>query len=145
RFPRWFGNAVFGDITTWFVIFVRFSAYMLLFPVTATQSIPVVLRIAFSALCAFLIVPLVPAVPGGGSLYDWFVLLFVEVSVGLTLGLLARFIFYAIEIAGSLISTETGLMLSSNFNPITSTFGSAPGALLHWMSIAIMLSLNLHH
>jgi flagellar biosynthetic protein FliR len=36
-------------------------------------------------------------------------------------------------------------MLSSNFNPITSTFGAAPGALLHWMTISILLSLNLHH
>lgn len=133
------------DLTTWFVVFVRFSAYLLLFPVTSTQSIPVALRIGFSALCSFLILPLVPVVPPGGTLHHWFGLFFIEVSTGLTLGLLARFVFYAVEIAGSLISTETGLMLSSNFNPITSTFGSAPGALLHWLAIAIMLSLNLHH
>jgi flagellar biosynthesis protein FliR len=54
---------VFLDVTTWFVVFVRFSAYLLLFPITATQSIPVPLRLGFSAFCAFLILPLVPAVP----------------------------------------------------------------------------------
>jgi flagellar biosynthesis protein FliR len=136
---------MFWDLTTWFVIFVRLTAYMLLFPVTAAQSLPIALRTGFSAICAFLLVPHIPAMPAGASLHYWFGLLFMEVSTGLILGLLSRFIFYAVEIAGSLISTETGLMLSSNFNPITSTFGSAPGALLHWLTIAIMLALNLHH
>jgi flagellar biosynthetic protein FliR len=137
---------VFGDVTTWFVIFVRFSAYLLMFPLTAAQSIPVLVRLGFAAISAFVILPMVPVVSlEGVALHKVLGLLFVEVSTGLTLGLLARFLFYGVEIAGSLISTETGLMLSSNFNPITSTFGSAPGALLHWMSIILLLTLNLHH
>jgi flagellar biosynthetic protein FliR len=137
---------VFGDVSTWFVIFVRFSTYLLLFPVTAAQNIPIIVRIGFSAICSFLILPLVPAAPlQNASLHHIFGILFSEVSTGLALGLLARFLFYAIEIAGSLISTESGLMLSSNFNPITASFGSAPGSLLHWMTIIILLSLNLHH
>jgi flagellar biosynthetic protein FliR len=137
---------VFGDITTWFVVFVRFSTYLLLFPLTATQSIPVAVRLGFAALGAFLIVPNVdPVTFEGTSLYPFIKLFFAEVTTGLTLGLLARFIFYAVEMAGSLIATESGLMLSSNFNPITSTFGAAPGALLHWMSIVLLLALDLHH
>jgi flagellar biosynthesis protein FliR len=137
---------VFGDVTTWFVIFVRFTAYLLMFPVTSVQSIPVLVRLGFAAVSAFVILPMVPLVSlDGVPLHKVLGLLFVEVSTGLTLGLLARFLFYAVEIAGSLVSTETGLMLSSNFNPITSTFGSAPGALLHWMSIILLLTLNLHH
>jgi len=137
---------VFWDITTWFVIFVRFSAYLLLFPVTSVQNIPVMVRLGFSALCAFLILPLVPAVSlEAASVHQLFRLFFVEASTGLTLGLIARFLFYAVEIAGSIISTETGLMLSSNFNPITSSTGTAPGVLLHWMTIILLLTLNLHH
>ncbi len=137
---------MFGDVTTWFIIFVRFSAYLLLFPVTAAQSIPVMVRLGFSAICAFVILPLVPVVTlHDAPLHQVLGLLFVEVSTGLSLGLLARFIFYAVEIAGSLVATETGLMLSSNFNPITSSFGSAPGALLHWVTLVLLLSLNLHH
>jgi flagellar biosynthesis protein FliR len=136
---------VFGDVTTWFLIFVRFSAYLLLFPVTSTQSVPVIVRLGFCGLCSFLILPFVPPVTLQNTpMHHVLGIIFVEASTGLTLGLLARFIFYAVEIAGSIIATETGLMLSSNFNPITSTFGSAPGALLHWMSIVLLLSLNLH-
>ncbi len=137
---------MFWDITTWFFIFVRFGAYLLMFPITAAQSIPMIVRLGLAGLSAFVIMPLVhPVVLDQASFVDVIRLMFVEVSTGLVLGLLARFLFYAIEIAGSIISTETGLMLSSNFNPITSSFGSAPGALLHWMSLVLLLSLDLHH
>jgi flagellar biosynthetic protein FliR len=81
----------------------------------------------------------------GTALHQVFRMFFLEVSTGLILGLLARFIFYAVEMAGSLIATESGLMLSSNFNPITASFVSAPGVLLHWMTLILMLTLDLHH
>lgn len=137
---------MFGDVTTWFLIFVRFGAYMLLFPATAAQNIPVPLRIAFSALCSFLILPTVPAVQlHDAPLHHVIGVMFIETVTGLTLGMLSRFLFYAVEMAGSILSTETGLMLSSNFNPVTSSFGSAPGALLHWMTLMLLFSLNLHH
>lgn len=137
---------MFWDITTWFVVFVRFSTYLLLFPVTASQSIPVMVRLGFAALGAVVILPNVePVVLASAPLYALIKLFFCEVTTGLTLGLLARFIFYAVEMAGSIVATESGLMLSSNFNPITSSFGSAPGALLHWMSIVLLLALDLHH
>jgi flagellar biosynthetic protein FliR len=137
---------VFWDFTTWFVIFVRFSTYLLLFPVTSAQAIPVIVRLAFAGLGSFLILPLVPAVQfDANGLYPLIRVFFLEVSTGVILGLLARFIFYAVELAGSLIATESGLMLSQNFNPVTASFVSAPGVLLHWMTLILMLTLDLHH
>src|SRR5688572_33168272 len=79
------------------------------------------------------------------GLFPIFRIFFLAVSTGLVLGLLARFIFYAVEMAGSLIATESGLMLSQNFNPITTSFVSSPGVLLHWMTLILMLTLDLHH
>lgn len=137
---------MFWDLTTWFVVFVRFSAYLLLFPITAAQAIPVMVRLGFAGLGAFLILPLVPAVNlDAVSLFHVIRMFFMEVSTGLILGLLARFLFYAVEMAGSLIATESGLMLSSNFNPITASFVSSPGVVLHWMGLILMLTLDLHH
>lgn len=137
---------MFWDFTTWFVVFVRFSAYLLLFPITAAQAIPIIVRLGFAGLGSFLILPLVPAVHlDGPSLYPVIRMFFLEVSTGLILGLLARFLFYAVEMAGSIIATESGLMLSANFNPITASFVSSPGVLLHWMTLILMLTLDLHH
>lgn len=137
---------MFWDITTWFVIFVRFSTYLLLFPITSAQAIPVVVRLALAGLGSFLILPLVPAVQMDGvALHGIFRLFFLEVSTGLILGLLARFIFYSVELAGSLIATESGLTLSPSFNPVTASFVASPGVLLHWMTLILMLTLDLHH
>jgi flagellar biosynthetic protein FliR len=137
---------VFWDLATWFVVFVRFSTYMLLFPLMAAQSVPVPVRLGFSAICAMLIVPGVEPVSFEGvSFYGLVKVFFREVATGLTLGMLARFIFYTVEMAGSIISTESGLMLSNNINPITSGFGSSPGVLLHWMTLILLFALDLHH
>jgi flagellar biosynthetic protein FliR len=137
---------VFWDLTTWFAIFVRFSAYLLLFPLTSAQAIPIMVRLGFGALGAILVLPMVPPVVlDGPSLYPVIRMFFLEATTGLVLGLLARFLFYAVEIAGSLIATESGLMLSSNFNPITASFVASPGVLLHWMSLILLLTLDLHH
>jgi flagellar biosynthetic protein FliR len=119
---------------------------MLLFPLMAAQSVPVPVRLGFSAICAMLIVPGVEPVSFEGvSFYGLVKVFFREVATGLTLGMLARFIFYTVEMAGSIISTESGLMLSNNINPITSGFGSSPGVLLHWMTLILLFALDLHH
>jgi flagellar biosynthesis protein FliR len=144
---KWFAESfVFPDITLWFVVFVRMSAYMLLFPVTSAQGIPIMVRVGIGALSAFIISPTVSAGAGeAGSLYQLIKLFFCEASTGLTLGMLARFIFYAVEMAGSIIATESGLMLSSIQNPMAGTFSTAPGVLLHWLTVILLLSLDLHH
>src|SRR5690348_10893683 len=97
-------------------------------------------RLGFGAIGAILVLPMVPPVVlDGPSLYPVIRMFFLEATTGLVLGLLARFLFYAVEIAGSLIATESGLMLSSNFNPITASFVASPGVLLHWMSLILLL------
>lgn len=134
------------DVMAWLVVFVRISAYITIFPLFSAQSIPIVVRIALGAIGGFLICPTISIPPElHTSLYQLVKCLFVEVTTGLVLGLVSRFIFYAVEIVGSMIATESGLMMSMNFNPVTSTFGSAPGALLHWLGIVLLLGLNLHH
>ncbi|MGN6387479.1 MAG: flagellar biosynthetic protein FliR [Verrucomicrobiota bacterium] len=137
---------MFWDITTWFMIFVRLGSYLLVFPLTAAQTIPVMIRLGLAAFGAFLVMPSIqPVILDHTALFDVLRMMFVEVSAGLILAMLARFLFYGIEIAGTIISTESGLMMSSNFNPLTSSMGSAPGAILHWMTLVLLLTLNLHH
>lgn len=134
------------DVIGWSLIFVRVSAYTLLFPIFSAQAVPLVVRLSFAAISAFLVVPYVEVPPEiTSSLYLLIKTFFIEVCTGLTLGMLSRFIFYAVEMAGSIIATESGLMLSANFNPITNSFGSAPGALLHWLGIVLLLAFDLHH
>lgn len=53
--------------------------------------------------------------------------------------------FNALDIAGSLIATEMGLMMSMQFNPFQNTQSSLPGIMLYHLSIFMLFSLDLHH
>ncbi len=115
-------------------------------PMFSSQVIPVQLRIALGALVALLVTPMIPAVPVAGTSIWWLVkLLFLEMSVGLLLGFVCRFVFYALEIAGGFIATEMGLTLPQEFSPLVSGSTMAPGLLLYWIAMMLLLSLDLHH
>jgi len=133
-------------ITTWFLVFTRVGAMLTVLPMFSAQMLPVQLRVALGALVALLVTPLLPLV-SAADLSIWLLvkLMFMEVSIGLLLGFICRFVFYALEIAGGFIATEMGLALPQEFNQLISAPTMAPGLLLYWIALMTMLSLDLHH
>jgi flagellar biosynthetic protein FliR len=61
------------------------------------------------------------------------------------MGFVCRFLFYALELAGALISMEMGLNLPAAFNPISQGPSTLPAAVLNQLAIVIWLTLDLHH
>jgi flagellar biosynthesis protein FliR len=53
-------------------------------------------------------------------------------------------IFYAVDIAGSVISTEMGLNLASILDPVTQESSPIAGTVLMFLATLIMFTLNLH-
>jgi flagellar biosynthesis protein FliR len=134
------------NVTCWFLVFARAGALLAVFPLFAAQTVPVHLRIGMAAVIAFLAAPFLPqTVASSPSFWSLVRLVFTEASVGLLLGFICRLIFYAIDLAGGIASTEMGLMLSSAFNPLTSGALPIPGTILFWLAMMLLLSLNLHH
>jgi flagellar biosynthetic protein FliR len=134
------------ELATWFVVFVRAGAMLLAFPLFSTVNVPVQVRIALSAGLALIVAP-VHAAPALANLSfpSLVFLIFVEASVGLLLGFVCRMIFFAVEAAGSILATEMGLMMSSQFNPISSNLNAAPGMLLFWLTVVLFFGLDMHH
>lgn len=115
-------------------------------PMFSTQMIPVQIRVALGALVALLVTPMLPTISAEGiSIWVLVKLMFMEASIGLLLGFVCRFVFYALEIAGGFIATEMGITLPSEFSQLVSGQSMAPGLLLYWMAMMTMLSLDLHH
>lgn len=134
------------ELLNWLLVFVRVGAVLAVLPMFSAQNFPVQLRLGLGALTAFLLAPLLPVVTLDGlSLWALVRLMVVEVGTGLLLGFLCRMVFYALEVAGGLIATEMGLMLSANFNPLTSAATPAPGIILYWLALMLWLGLDLHH
>ncbi|WP_404423644.1 flagellar biosynthetic protein FliR [Nibricoccus sp. IMCC34717] len=96
-------------LITWLMVFLRSIGVVLLLPTINARPIPAMVRVAFSALLAGLLYGIVPVrVPE----LTWFPLLAAgmgELILGLVMGFIARLVFFAVEIAGRLITQHIGL------------------------------------
>ena len=134
------------DVLNWLLVFLRASALMAVFPVFSAKNIPVQIRVALGALVAFLVAPTAP-MRSLAPLDMWALLglMITEVGFGLLLGFVSRMLFYALEVAGGIISTEIGLTLPSSMNPLSTSSMSEISTLLQYMGGMLFLALNLHH
>ncbi len=133
-------------IANWWMIFLRIGGLMILFPVFSAPVVSPKLRVALSALVAFFLAPGIPEVPlGNWRIPDLVMVSMKEILVGLILGFLCRLLFFALEIAGSVITMEMGLSLPPSFNPLTSSQTTIPGVILNYLATVIWLCLDLHH
>jgi flagellar biosynthetic protein FliR len=135
-----------ADFDTWMLVFLRVSAFLLMLPFFSMSNFPVTLRVAVAAIIALLLTPVVPVYQMEKlGLISVLGVMAQEVSVGILLGFVARMIFYAADIAGSVISTEMGLNLASILNPLTQESSPLAGTILTFLATLIMFTLNLHH
>jgi len=79
------------------------------------------------------------------DLWGWVGLMAMEVGVGLLFGFVSRIIFFALDIAGAIIASETGLSLPPSMNPMSGGQVTAPGSILYYLAAMLWLSLDLHH
>lgn len=133
-------------LSTWCVVFLRASGLLALFPVFSSPGIPARVRVSLGALTAFLLAPLLPAVSWDG-LSIWAVIgrMIMELAIGLMFGFVTKLMFFALEFAGLLISTEIGLNIQAMFNPTGQSSSPVPAAILTYLGSVIWLSLDLHH
>jgi flagellar biosynthetic protein FliR len=134
------------DFYNWMLVFLRFGAFLFVLPFFSMADFPVTMRVALGALGALLIAPVLPPFPLDNL--DFTSLLGVmwqEVSVGLLLGFVARMVFYAVDIAGSFISTEMGLNTAAILDPVGGGSSQVAGTILVFLATVVMLTLNLHH
>ncbi len=134
------------ELTNWMMVFVRVSAMLSVFPIFSTRNFPVQLRLALGALMALLICPSLPPAPAdAGDFWGLTGLLVIEAAAGLLLGFAARMIFFALDLAGTVISTEIGLSLPASLNPMSDSQTVAPGLILYYLAAMLWLSLDMHH
>ncbi|MDD5350866.1 MAG: flagellar biosynthetic protein FliR [Chthoniobacteraceae bacterium] len=136
----------FDSVYLWMMVFVRAGGLLVLVPVFSGQNIPVQLRVAVAALLAAAVTAFVPAAASFPP--DVITLIFIaarELMIGLIMGAAARLIFYAIECAGQIISTEMGLMMSSQVDPISRNPSSPVGIALFYGGALLFLFSGCHH
>ena len=135
-----------GDFTNWLLVFVRASAFLSILPIFTMLNIPVQVRVAFAAMLAILIAPILPHFSLSQlGLFGWIGLFTKEVISGLVIGFVARMVFFASDFAGQLASNEMGLNLASIFDPVNARPTQAPGMVMFLLTCVLMMSLDMHH
>ncbi|MBM3840953.1 MAG: flagellar biosynthetic protein FliR [Verrucomicrobia bacterium] len=132
---------------TWLLVFVRAGALFLIFPLFSGTNVPARVRVALAAILALLVAPGVanPVDPANLQLLQLVVLFLGEITLGLFMGYICRFVFYAVQLAGHFISTEIGLQTSTVITPTDSVPVDVPAAVLNLLAMMLFLSLDMHH
>ena len=90
-----------------------------------------------------------PLVPANLEIADHFagaiILSMNEVCIGLLLAMTVRMLFFAVELAGHLISYEIGLMASSSVNPLLGSSDSTITTLLYYFALLLFFITGMHY
>ncbi|MDF1868774.1 MAG: flagellar biosynthetic protein FliR [Phycisphaerales bacterium] len=123
------------------LVVARLTGLFLFTPLLRSETLPR----SFKALLAFMFgVALYPAVPhfDPGMTIDTvqlMPLLFAELLVGISIGLIAAMPLYAMQMGGFVMGYQVGLSLAESYNAELDSSGSVIGLLLFYMSVFVFI------
>ncbi len=135
------------QILAFILTFTRVGSAIMVMPGLGDTFMPTRVRLLFALAMSFvfypLILPFIPnPVPAGVGLI---VLMTSEMVIGILIGTVARIFTTALDTAGMVISTQSGLANAQVFNPSLATQGSIIGAFLSMTGIMFIFATNMHH
>ncbi len=143
-----FTNIPLFFLLNFLLIFTRISSILLFAPFFNSKVIPSLLKVGLSLLISIIIYPFVPKINFktyeiNGLLY--FLLILMEMGIGMTIGFLATFIFVAIQTAGHVVGFSVGLAMANVFDPITNEQVSELAIIQNLIALLIFLAIDGHH
>jgi flagellar biosynthetic protein FliR len=129
------------------LIWLRMVTFVFSSAVLGSPTINPPIKVLFSVVMAFIVFPFAhPAATDSQSLSDYLILLAGrEALVGLILGLMTRFFFFALSMAGELISLSVGLGSAQIYNPFIGQSGQVIEQFFSLTGTVVFLALNGHH
>ncbi|MBF0487853.1 MAG: flagellar biosynthetic protein FliR, partial [Nitrospirae bacterium] len=103
------------QIGNFVLILLRITILMLMLPIISSKNIPSQYKIAFSIALAALITPLVDFKLDGKE--EMVFTIFKEIVLAMVLGATANLVFYAVDMAGQLMSNGMSLSIATSFDP----------------------------
>ncbi len=135
------------SILAFALAFVRIGTAVMIMPGLGDSFTPERIRLLIAVALSIVLFPLISMripspLPGTEMLL---VMIITEFIVGAFFGVVARIFMMALDTAGMVISTSSGLSNAQVFNPSLSSQGSLIGAFLSVTGIVVLFNLNLHH
>ena len=133
--------------TVFMLIFARVGTLVMLLPGTGERLVPARLRLALALLLTLILLPLARTlVPEGREPAAVIATMLGEIAVGLVLGLSARIVMGALQVAGSVIAQELGLSFAMTVDPTQGAGQEAAiGNFLTLLGVTLIFATDLHH
>jgi len=130
-----------------FLILIRVSVVLFLFPVFGSRSFPVLIKAGLSMALSIVFFPVVTVDPRlfPGTVFGFLILVVSELMIGMILGLSIRLFFAGIQLAGQLVGFQMGFAIINVMDPQTGTQVSIIDQIGYWVVLLIFLVLNGHH
>ena len=127
--------------------FVRMGTAIMIMPGLGDSFVPERIRLHIAIGISFVLFPLViPHLPSPlPGTFALFMLIVMEFIIGLFFGTIARIFMTALDTAGMVISTSSGLGNAQLFNPSLAQQGSLIGAFLSVTGMLVLFVTDMHH
>jgi len=133
------------DLIIFMLVFIRISTIMMFIPIFGSPNIPWIVKAGF---CLLLSIFVAGSINMNLSSMDNTILIFSIVSdflIAISIGLIVRFIFDGIQIAGQYISYEMGFTVISVIDPLSNVQSSIISQLKQLIALLIFFAINGHH
>ncbi|HVZ68260.1 MAG TPA: flagellar biosynthetic protein FliR [Rhizomicrobium sp.] len=141
-----FGN-VSGLLTIYMLVFSRVGAMIMLLPAIGDMGVPPRVRLSLALAISLVMAPMVARlyanVPDAPMAFG--VLIAQEITCGVAIGAIARLIMSALQVAGYLIATQTGLAYAQTVDPTMGVQGAIVGTFFSLLGTVMIFATNMHH
>lgn len=138
---------VVEEIFAFLLVLIRVGAAFMLLPGIGDVYVSPRVRLMFALTVTLVVLPTLvgqlPPVPDAPLRLA--VLLFGETLIGLFIGLIARLLLTALEVAGTIASMTTSLANAQVFNPAAAVQGSLVSGFFLIVALVLIFATNLHH
>jgi len=128
-------------IPIFLLVLLRASIFVSFLPYFSSKNLPVRFKIGFAVAMAFVLTPVVEIEIARTALP---LLVVREMVMGVVLGLMARFVFFVVEVAGQLMSYAMGLSVATAFNPEIGQSTELAG-FYGIVAMLVFLAMDAHH
>lgn len=130
-----------------FLIFVRMSAFVVSWPVFGVANVPNSVKILFALVLTIIMLPVIPVdLPDEiVNSMNFIIIILKEAFIGLAIGFLGRLFFFAVHIAGQIISVSMGLAGGQLYNPSIGGQTTAIDQFEIMLASLFFIAINGHH
>ncbi len=140
-------NLNYAEFERFLFVFFRVGALILFVPVLGSRQIPSSMKIGFILFLSIVIFPLVQdrSVREPQGIFELSIFLISDVTIGLGIAFIARLIFTAVQIAGTVVDFQMGFGVVNVIDPQTDTQVSVTAQFHNIIAVLIFLAIDAHH